>query len=637
MRIKDMAMIKKLAFAITFIVAALPAFPQGTTKPKATLNAEVSSTFPHQNTWTNTAGISRTMMNHLIASSQQAPQVNAQSGTNYTFLASDYGKVVTFNNVSAVAGTLPQAIGSFNPWNVNVVNSGAGTVTITPQGGSTIGGNTTLVLLTNQSAYIVSDGVNYQVAINTGNAGLSQMPPLTFKGNNNTSAAAPIDLTVAQAKSLLTVSVAVTDPAFGAKCDGSTHDEVAIQAAINSLPNDGGIVLFPNAQNCVIGATLTIGNGTTSAVSTKRGMVLMGSGNPLSAAGLPFFNGFPSPAGPKITWAGGTSSNMIQVNGPLQGYGIQNLILDCASSTGTNGILATSAAFGDNRNLVVLNCGGSGIASTTNPLGGYTGVGNVDANGTSWTNISILVPPVTGAKGFLCNGDPGGTSDTDYNSITNMIIPTPTAAANFRFFISTCDGNEFRNIRASGFTGAGVGMQLDYTANANFPNSNNFYSYEIGGNPNLVNGGTPSANVLLSKNKFYGLIESNLALAPAVAGTLATDGAWPNYTPAISCGTATFTVNSAHAKQPGSKTTYTELDFTITALGSCTSQFTFNLPFTSGSGGGFIGRELVNSFVGVVCSISGIAQTTASCVKTNAGNFALSDHVVLGGSYESQN
>src|SRR5260221_2650448 len=238
-------------------------------------------------------------------------------------------------------------------------------------------------------------------------------------------------------------------------------------------------------------------------------MILRGAGISLSAAGLPFFNGFPVPAGPKITWAGSINSNVIQVNGPLHGYGIQNLIIDCASTSGVNGILVTSAALGENSDLTVLNCGASGIASTTNPLGGYTGVGNVDSNGTSWTNISILVPAVANAKGFLCNGDAGGTSDTDYNSITNMLIRTPSAAANFGFFIATCDGNEFRNIRASGFTGAGIGMQLDYTANANFPNSNNFYSYEIGGNPNFVNSGAPSANVLLSKNKFYGLIESN--------------------------------------------------------------------------------------------------------------------------------
>lgn len=91
-------------------------------------------------------------------------EVNAQTGTTYTVLQSDLGKLVTHSNASSIAVTLPQATGMFAAgWYYHTVNKGAGTVTITPTT-STINGASTLTLITNQAALIVSDGTNYQVA-----------------------------------------------------------------------------------------------------------------------------------------------------------------------------------------------------------------------------------------------------------------------------------------------------------------------------------------------------------------------------------------------------------------------------------------------------------------------------------------
>lgn len=88
--------------------------------------------------------------------------VNAQTGTTYTVVAGDNGKLVTLSNASAVAVTLPQATGVFGiGWSSWLHNKGAGAVTITPTT-STINGASTLVLAQGQSAVIVSDGTNYQ-------------------------------------------------------------------------------------------------------------------------------------------------------------------------------------------------------------------------------------------------------------------------------------------------------------------------------------------------------------------------------------------------------------------------------------------------------------------------------------------
>jgi hypothetical protein len=90
--------------------------------------------------------------------------INAQSGTSYTVVAADLGKLVTLTNAAAVAVTLPQATssgGSFAAgWWADFENRGAGTVTITPTT-STINGGANITLATNQSVKIISDGTNY--------------------------------------------------------------------------------------------------------------------------------------------------------------------------------------------------------------------------------------------------------------------------------------------------------------------------------------------------------------------------------------------------------------------------------------------------------------------------------------------
>jgi len=88
-------------------------------------------------------------------------QVNAQTGTTYTYVTADFRKLVTHTNGSAIAGTLPQAGASFPAgWFMLVQNRGAGVLTITPTT-STIDGAASLTLNQNEGAIIVSDGTNY--------------------------------------------------------------------------------------------------------------------------------------------------------------------------------------------------------------------------------------------------------------------------------------------------------------------------------------------------------------------------------------------------------------------------------------------------------------------------------------------
>lgn len=109
-----------------------------------------------------------------IQKTQDIGTVNSQTGTTYTFVFADRGKLVTFNNGSSVAVTLPQATasGGFRSgWTTFAYNLGAGTVTITPTT-STINGSATLTLATGEGASIFSNGTNYLALRTFSTAGL---------------------------------------------------------------------------------------------------------------------------------------------------------------------------------------------------------------------------------------------------------------------------------------------------------------------------------------------------------------------------------------------------------------------------------------------------------------------------------
>src|SRR5581483_2510160 len=96
--------------------------------------------------------------------------VNAQTGTSYTFVSGDNLKLVTFDNASPVAATLPNANTLAVTWAVLVENLGAGVVTITPTT-STIDGGSSVTLNQNQGVVIFGDGTNYFTERGAGSGG----------------------------------------------------------------------------------------------------------------------------------------------------------------------------------------------------------------------------------------------------------------------------------------------------------------------------------------------------------------------------------------------------------------------------------------------------------------------------------
>lgn len=116
--------------------------------------------------------------------------VNPQTGTSYTYLDGDRGKLVTHSNAAAIAGTLPQAGASSTfvaGWFVDVQNRGAGTLTITPTT-STIDGAATLVLTTGQGVRLFSDGTNYFTQRGAGTASTTSPVLIQVAASDETTA-----------------------------------------------------------------------------------------------------------------------------------------------------------------------------------------------------------------------------------------------------------------------------------------------------------------------------------------------------------------------------------------------------------------------------------------------------------------
>lgn len=211
-----------------------------------------------------------------------AELVNAQTGTTYTVVDGDRAKLVTFTNAASIAVTLPQAgqATTFKSgWFIDVVNLGAGTVTITPTT-STINGAATLVLLTSQGCRIVSDGTNYQISAKpvsvTVAAGKQATisNSLTLAGTDGTTMTFPsTSSTVLTAGNTATITAGytVTPNNIGTVSTGTTTPAPA-SGNYQYYTNNGAHTLAAPASDCAIDVLIT--NGATAGAITFSGFTV---------------------------------------------------------------------------------------------------------------------------------------------------------------------------------------------------------------------------------------------------------------------------------------------------------------------------------------------------------------------------
>jgi hypothetical protein len=211
---------------------------------------------------------------------------------------------------------------------------------------------------------------------------------------------------------------------------------------------------------------------------------------------------------------------------------------------------------------------------------------------------------------------------------------TPTVANGF--VVQASVGRQWGGAFFSSDGAAFQGMYLGANSTANNVNSQQ-----------LVFGGRDSGGTLHKptiNSDPNGVLQFNSgALAVGSGGTGDTGTAWTAFTPSPSCGTATFTVNSARSKTLG-KTTWIDVDISFTAIGTCTNgqspAFSFTLPNVPNITTVITGREVVNNSGMTSCSLSSGTSAVSSCVKQSAAlvNWAAggTDRMIISGTYENQ-
>ncbi len=199
---------------------------------------------------------------NLLRAQQPSPlgsPPNAQSGTTYTFAATDCGRLVTLSNGSAIAVTLPvaTAAGFGNGCWIDATDLGAGTATITPTT-STINGASTYVLTTNQGVHIVSDGTNYQVQ--PGKQGINQLTGDATAGPGTGSVAA----TVVKVNGTAVPTNSAADQFLG-----TTASATAAWASIANCIDSGGNHLNYTTSTHLFSCGTTSSSASPWAVNTQ--------------------------------------------------------------------------------------------------------------------------------------------------------------------------------------------------------------------------------------------------------------------------------------------------------------------------------------------------------------------------------
>jgi len=331
---------------------------------------------------------------------------------------------------------------------------------------------------------------------------------------------------------------------FGAVGDDTTDATAAIQAAINSLPATGGTIFFPNQTFKISSPGLFVGNGTGAALSTKQGVYLKGDGDPLITGGG--WDNFTTVTAPKIDYRGGTGSAVF-IDGPLEGWGISNLEVDCTNATGTVwGLDIRSGRLGKVSNFITDNCS-VGIYSWTQDTTPPT-VPEVDSLSNSYNNIVCLA----GNNCMVLDGGSNGCNwDTTGNLITNITAMFPNS---YSIIVRFADGNFIKALHDLG-NHTEHGILLDYTTcgSHGFPGGNSFsevnavYS-DLGTPPTYDNGsGYPSGvntinNPIVGDGNFPPIDDTGLIVSHTYAP-------WtPTLLGSTVAGTATYPTNGQYGK-----------------------------------------------------------------------------------------
>ena len=390
------------------------------------------------------APVALTLSGNLVATPTgigTSQTINAQTGTTYAFLTTDEGKLVTFNNASAVAVTLSAATatGFTAGYSFDVQDLGAGTVTITPTT-STINGASTLVIAHNQGCTVTSDGTNYQVSACTAvssSGGGSAFSGLTSSTNTTAAMVVGSGATLSATGS---GTIGATSVPFSGVATGTTANTLTVGTGGSVTTSGTGIVNANEINGATVPASAPeCGNSTSQLVACGLTVV------PNTTTSFTFAS---TNARELVTFNNAAATAVTLPAATTTGFGtgfytaVQNLGAGLVTITPTTSTIngLTTLTVPTNTGCTIVSDGTNyQVAACTAASGVFVGTPTFTA-GTNVTSVAC-------ASGFSCNNRRGtltivgGTATT--GTIATVAFPGTLAAAPACFAFSNGNATSF--------------------------------------------------------------------------------------------------------------------------------------------------------------------------------------------------
>ena len=258
--------------------------------------------------------------------------------------------------------------------------------------------------------------------------------------------------------------------------NSTTDSAPGINAAIAAITPGPGVAAFsvPGFYTCA--STINIGNGSTSAVSSQNGIYVSVS----PSAPLSGITGESDLAVGSVvelrTAAGFPSGNaLVQVNGPIFGWGLSGIRLRCSPVGAVSfGLHLSAARSGVSDDLQILDFAVAGHYTTS--LQNLTLSMSANTMKNRYRGMYIRVPLNAFAKGILWNGNGVDANTNTWGEIyDHLLIEFPqnnTTVTVYGVYLSDCDSQLLRHTRfqyagnsTNGSSGSGSNMPVvfDFT------------------------------------------------------------------------------------------------------------------------------------------------------------------------------
>jgi hypothetical protein len=363
--------------------------------------------------------------------------------------------------------------------------------------------------------------------------------------------------------------------------------------AINKCLTFGLDVILPPGTY-LIKSTITMGNGSSGVASTLSPARLIGQ----TSGSSPLYTTNPS-SGATLVWGGAAAGTMMQINGPLQGWGVENIAFN-GNAAAAICLDVTSAQFGSTKNLSFSSWTSIAWRNTcwsSRPAGWI----QVDTLHNIHVGTIFNLPSVINATALFLTGNAAILDNTSYCTWIDVfyINPSPGFAIT-DLYLQFCDACNFIGVHHTGGDTFTKCIVFDYSFDPahQFPTSNFFFSLDASGSlapPNrFSNVGSPAStfpNMIFGLNESNGVTDANATIAnlswigtqSLSVGAIALGSAFSIWSPTYTSGGGTLgttTTNAARFQQMG-KLVQFFLDVSITSAGtSPTGLFQFTLPVT---------------------------------------------------------